>query len=562
MIFKIADGRDFLYQWDLNRQVIVDDPTITEVHFSNGLDDYSLVVKVVDGKANVPNILLQNSFDIKVFAYDGESTRYDAVFEVKAKARPSDYVYTEEQEYTIEYYLKQAIDEAKANGEFNGDKGDKGDKGDPGPQGPQGPKGEPGPQGEQGPKGDTGPQGEQGPIGPAGPTGPNGEQGRQGTKGDAGTRGSTWTSGIGTPYGTSGYIKNDKYLDTFNGEVYNFNGTLWELIGTLKGPQGIPGIQGPRGDQGIQGPKGDPGERGPAGRDGRDGVAGPQGIQGPKGEKGDRGEQGLRGEPGPKGDPGEKGETGAAFTYDMFTTEQLEALRGPQGQQGEQGQQGIQGEPGPQGPQGPKGEPGPQGPAGSAGGATEFIDPSSNSEAILAIINAGKWPVLKWHAIVNSVRRGFYLPFVALNLNKTEILFAKAEVNSDLSGGIVAYKRYLINEEAWENPRGIDILEIPKIEVNPTTTTDTLTSININGVSYALPAVNVDLTDYAKKTDIPDVSHFISEIPAEYVTETELNAKGYLTEHQSLTNYYTKAETTQAIQDALNAIGVAEGGAY
>ena len=164
--------------------------------------------------------------------------------------------------------------------------------------------------------------------------------------------------------------------------------------------------------------------------------------------------------------------------------------------------------------------------------------------------------------MVNYVRRAFYLPFVALNMNKTEILFAKAEVNSDLSGGIVAYKRYLINEGAWENPRGIDILEIPKIEVNPTTTTDTLTSININGVSYALPAVNVDLTDYAKKTDIPDVSHFISEIPAEYVTETELNAKGYLTEHQSLTNYYTKEETTQAMQDALNAIGVAEGGAY
>ena len=134
----------------MNRQVIVDDPTITEVHFSNGLEDYSLVVKVADGKANVPNVLLQNSFDIKVFAYDGESTRYDAVFEVKAKARPSDYVYTEEQEYTIEYYLKQAIDEAKANGEFNGDKGDKGDKGDPGPQGPQGPKGDKGDPGKDG----------------------------------------------------------------------------------------------------------------------------------------------------------------------------------------------------------------------------------------------------------------------------------------------------------------------------------------------------------------------------------------------------------------------------
>lgn len=87
----------------------------------------------------------------------------------------------------------------------------------------------------------------------------------------------------------------------------------------------------------------------------------------------------------------------------------------------------------------------------------------------------------------------------------------------------------MINEEAWENPTGIDILEIPKLEVNPTTTTDTLTSIKINGVSYAISGANVDLTEYAKKTDIPDVSHFISEIPSEYVTESELNAKGYLT---------------------------------
>ena len=272
----------------MNRQVIVDDPTITEVHFSNGLEDYSLVVKVADGKANVPNILLQNSFDIKVFAYDGESTRYDAVFEVKAKARPSDYVYTEEQEYTIEYYLKQAIDEAKANGEFNGDKGDKGDKGDPGPQGPQGeqgpigPIGPAGPKGEKGDKGDKGEKGEQGLRGEPGPEGP---QGIQGTKGDAGTRGSTWTSGIGTPDGidTSGYIKNDKYLDTFNGRVYNFNGTTWEEIGTLKGPQGIPGPQGERGFQGIQGPQGIQGERGPQG------PVGPQGPQGPAGDSGSGG---------------------------------------------------------------------------------------------------------------------------------------------------------------------------------------------------------------------------------------------------------------------------------
>ena len=54
----------------------------------------------------------------------------------------------------------------------------------------------------------------------------------------------------------------------------------------------------------------------------------------------------------------------------------------------------------------------------------------------------------------------------------------------------------------------------------------------------------VDMTKYALKTDIPtktseltNDSEFITEIPTEYITETELNNKGYLTEHRSLENY-------------------------
>ena len=50
------------------------------------------------------------------------------------------------------------------------------------------------------------------------------------------------------------------------------------------------------------------------------------------------------------------------------------------------------------------------------------------------------------------------------------------------------------------------------------------------------------LADYAKKSEIPDVSGFITSIPDEYVTEAELDAKGYLTEHQSLSEYAKKSE--------------------
>lgn len=94
-MFKIYDGRESFYQWDLNRKLIIVDASITEVHFCNRTDDCSLVVEVVDGLANVPNILLQDNWRIKVYAYDGEATLHSATFEVIARTKPADYVYTE-----------------------------------------------------------------------------------------------------------------------------------------------------------------------------------------------------------------------------------------------------------------------------------------------------------------------------------------------------------------------------------------------------------------------------------------------------------------------------------
>ena len=117
-MFRIADGREYFYAWDLDRQIVVDDPSITEVHFCNRTEDVSLVVEVVDGLANVPNILLQSSFDMRVFGYDGKATRYDAVFKVKAKTKPSDYVYTETEIKSYEY-LENKIREIEEQGWSN-----------------------------------------------------------------------------------------------------------------------------------------------------------------------------------------------------------------------------------------------------------------------------------------------------------------------------------------------------------------------------------------------------------------------------------------------------------
>ena len=78
----------------------------------------------------------------------------------------------------------------------------------------------------------------------------------------------------------------------------------------------------------------------------------------------------------------------------------------------------------------------------------------------------------------------------------------------------------------------------------------------------------IDLSGYATKDDI---KNFITEVPAEYITETELNNKGYLTQHQDLSEYAKKSEIpnvsafqTEAQVKTLidEALGVIENGSY
>ena len=81
-------------------------------------------------------------------------------------------------------------------------------------------------------------------------------------------------------------------------------------------------------------------------------------------------------------------------------------------------------------------------------------------------------------------------------------------------------------------------------------------------VSLAEERVDFKLGSYALKTEIPDVSGFITEIPGEYVTESELNAKGYLTEHQSLADYSTTTQVQSMIDTAIAGITDGEAVSY
>lgn len=127
-MFKLADGRTCLFQWDINRKVIVEDDTITQVHFCNRTDDCSLVVDVkedelfADAKlfmkvryAEVPNILLQEAFPIRVYAYCSDYTKVEEVFKVRERTKPSDYAYTETEVRSYDY-LENKLDEIEAKG--------------------------------------------------------------------------------------------------------------------------------------------------------------------------------------------------------------------------------------------------------------------------------------------------------------------------------------------------------------------------------------------------------------------------------------------------------------
>lgn len=176
-----------------------------------------------------------------------------------------------------------------------GDKGNTGEKGDTGERGPQGLQGERGLQGIQGEQGE---QGIQGPIGPKGEKGDQGERGPQGPQGQIGPQGPKGDTGSGL--NIKGELDSESQLpqEGVSGDAWLIAGNLYVFVGENGNVESNPkwsnvgSIQGPAGPQGPVGPKGEQGEPGPKGEPGADGAPG---IQGPKGDPGEKGE---------KGDPG------------------------------------------------------------------------------------------------------------------------------------------------------------------------------------------------------------------------------------------------------------------
>lgn len=97
-MFAIANGRKALWQWDLNQQLTVAG-SCTEVHYLDKGSPSTLTVAVKDGKADIPNVLLQRPGRLVVYAYivdaQDHHTKVCETFGIAPRPKPAEYVYTE-----------------------------------------------------------------------------------------------------------------------------------------------------------------------------------------------------------------------------------------------------------------------------------------------------------------------------------------------------------------------------------------------------------------------------------------------------------------------------------
>lgn len=123
-MFTIADGRDRLYQWDSDVKLLISEEIasgIDEAHFTAKYSRECLTVKVVradtESYVMVPNILLQKSYDIVVYAFccTDKVTKHIQEIPVEAKPKPADYVYTETEILTY-WTLEQRISNLEQTG--------------------------------------------------------------------------------------------------------------------------------------------------------------------------------------------------------------------------------------------------------------------------------------------------------------------------------------------------------------------------------------------------------------------------------------------------------------
>lgn len=446
-----------------------------------------------------------------------------------------------------------------------GDKGNTGEKGDTGERGPQGLQGERGLQGIQGEQGE---QGIQGPVGPKGEKGDQGERGPQGPQGQIGPQGPKGDTGSGL--NLKGELDSESQLpqEGVSGDAWLISGNLYVYVGENGNVESNPkwsnigSIQGPAGPQGPVGPKGEQGEPGPKGEPGADGIPGAQG---------------------PKGDPGEKGEKGDPGSDASVTKQNVESVLTGDITSHNHDSRYIS-----------KSNTSTYTPTADYHPATKkYVDDTVAAVDVTEQISgkADKTYVdSKLDTKVDKVSGKQLSTNDYTNEDKTKLagIAAGAEVNvnadwnAESGDAQILNKPTIITEEQVDQKINTAIGSVYKVkgsvanyEALPkdNVTIGDVYNLEDTGANYVATSTTpdwdklsetVDLNGYLTKTDAASTyqpkGNYLTSVPEEYVTETELTAKGYATTTQVNTKLDSSAYTATDVLSKVKTVdGVGSG---
>lgn len=443
-----------------------------------------------------------------------------------------------------------------------GDKGDTGEKGATGERGPQGLQGERGLQGVQGEKGE---QGIQGPVGPKGEQGEQGIQGIQGPQGEPGPQGPKGDTGSGL--NIKGELDSESQLpqEGVSGDAWLISGNLYVYVGENGNVESNPKWSNVGSIQGPAGP------------------TGPKGEQGEPGPKGEPGANGAPGEQGPKGDPGEKGEKGDPGSDASVTKQNVEAVLTGDITSHNHDSRYIS-----------KSNTSTYTPTTDYHPATKkYVDDTVAAVDVTEQISgkADKAYVdSKLDTKVDKVSGKQLSTNDYTNDDKTKLagIAAGAEVNvnadwnAESGDAQILNKPTIITEEQVDQKINAAIGSVYKVKgsvanYNALPTEDVsigdVYNLEDTGANYVATSTTpdwdklsetVDLSGYLTKTDAASTyqpkGNYLTSVPEEYVTETELNAKGYATTTQVNTKLDSSAYTATDVLSKVKTVdGVGSG---
>lgn len=384
--------------------------------------------------------------------------------------------------------------------------------------------------------------------------------------------------------------------------LYLKGDTEWKFISDLSGAQGIQGLsayqvavqhgfegteaewlislKGEKGETGPKGDKGDTGEKGATGERGPQGLQGERGLQGVQGEQG---EPGIQGPQGPKGETGEKGEKGDPGSDASVTKQNVEAVLTGNITTHTHNDWYIA-----------KGNTAEYTPITDYSPATKkYVDDTVAAVDVSEQISgkADKTYVdSKLDTKVDKVSGKQLSANDYTNEDKTKLagIAAGAEVNvnadwnAESGDAQILNKPTIITEEQVDQKINAAIGSVYRVKgsvanYNSLPTEDVsigdVYNLEDTGANYVATSTTpdwdklsetVDLSGYLTKTDAASTyqpkGNYLTSVPEEYVTETELNAKGYATTTQVNTKLDSSAYTATDVLSKVKTVdGVGSG---